>query len=116
MAPYFFETDAYLYVGQDQQWRLSLETERDLLLTQKLIVKPYLDMDVVLSDDSKYAKKTGLSSIASGLETRYEISKQMMPFIDVSYEYQKGNQETHWQQRTDSEQGWLYGVGIRFKF
>ncbi|MHA3893564.1 copper resistance protein B [Acinetobacter sp. GXMZU3951] len=116
MAPYFFETDAYLYVGQDQQWRLSLETERDLLLTQKLIVKPYLDMDVVLSDDSKYAQKTGLSRIASGLETRYEISKQIMPFIDVSYEYQKGNQETHWQQRTDSEQGWLYGAGIRFKF
>ena len=116
MAPYFFETDAYLYAGQDQQWRFSLETERDLLLTQKLIVKPYLDLDVVFSDDSKYAKKTGLSRIATGLETRYEISKQIMPFIDVSYEYQKGNQETEWQQRSDSEQDWLYGAGIRFKF
>lgn len=116
MAPYFFETDAYLYAGQDQQWRFSLETERDLLLTQKLILKPYLDVDVVFSDDSKYAQKTGLSRIATGLETRYEISKQIMPFIDVSYEYQKGNEETAWQQRTDSEQGWLYGAGIRFKF
>lgn len=116
MAPYFFETDAYLYAGQDQQWRFSLETERDLLLTQKLILKPYLDVDVVFSDDSKYAQKTGLSRVATGLETRYEISKQIMPFIDVSYEYQKGNEETTWQQRTDSEQGWLYGAGIRFKF
>lgn len=116
MAPYFFETDAYLYAGQDQQWRFSLETERDLLLTQKLILKPYLDVDVVFSDDSKYAKKTGLNRVATGLETRYEISKQIMPFIDVSYEYQKGNEETAWQQRTDSEQGWLYGAGIRFKF
>ncbi len=116
MAPYFFETDAYLYAGQDQQWRFSLETERDLLLTQKLILKPYLDVDVVFSDDSKYAQKTGLSRVATGLETRYEISKQIMPFIDVSNEYQKGNEETAWQQRTDSEQGWLYGAGIRFKF
>lgn len=116
MAPYFFESDAYLYAGQDQQWRFSLETERDLLLTQKLILKPYLDLDVVFSDDSKYAQKTGLSRVATGLETRYEISKQIMPFIDVSYEYQKGNEETAWQQRTDSEQGWLYGAGIRFKF
>lgn len=116
MAPYFFETDAYLYAGQDQQWRFSLETERDLLLTQKLILKPYLDVDVVFSDDSKYAQKTGLSRVETGLETRYEISKQIMPFIDVSYEYQKGNEETTWQQRTDSEQGWLYGAGIRFKF
>ncbi|MCJ8163055.1 copper resistance protein B [Acinetobacter zhairhuonensis] len=116
MAPYFFETDAYVYAGQDQQWSFSLETERDLLLTQKLILKPYLDLDIVFSDDSKYAKKTGLSSIASGLETRYEISKQIMPFIDVSYEYQKGNEATAWQEGSDSEHGWLYGAGIRFKF
>lgn len=27
-----FETDAYLYVGEDKLWKLSLETERDLLL------------------------------------------------------------------------------------
>ena len=53
-----FETDAYLYVGEDQLWKLSLETERDLLFTQKLIGKPYLKADVVLQDESRYASKT----------------------------------------------------------
>ena len=57
LAQYFFETDAYLYFGQDSRVAFSLETERDLLLTQKLILKPYLDLNVVFSDDSRYAQK-----------------------------------------------------------
>ena len=116
MAPYFFETDAYLYAGEDKYSGFSLETERDLLLTQKLILKPYLELDVVFSDDSKYAKKSGLSSLTTGIETRYEISKKVMPYLDIAYEYSKGNDETAWQVKSDAEKGWRYGAGVRFKF
>ncbi|TCB49626.1 copper resistance protein B [Acinetobacter sp. ANC 4779] len=116
LAPYFFETDVYLYVGQDQQMSFMLETERDLLLTQKLILKPYLDLNVIFSDNSNYAKKLGLSIAQLGLETRYEINKKVMPFVDVAYGYNKGNEETAWQQSSSSENEWLYGAGIRFKF
>ena len=116
MAPYFFETDAYLYAGEDNYSGFSLETERDLLLTQKLIFQPYLNVDVVFSDDSKYAKKSGLSGVTAGIETRYEISKKIMPYIDIAYEYSKGNDATPWQVASDSEKGWLYGAGVRFKF
>ena len=116
MAPYFFETDAYVYIGQDRQVSFNLETERDLLLTQKLIIQPYLDINVVLSDDSNYAKKTGLNSVQVGLETRYEINKKVMPFMDVAYGYNKGVQETAWQKSSSSENEWFYGAGIRFKF
>ena len=116
MAPYFFETDAYVYIGQDRQVSFNLETERDLLLTQKLIIQPYLDINMVLSDDSNYAKKTGLNSVQVGLETRYEINKKVMPFMDVAYGYNKGVQETAWQKSSSSENEWFYGAGIRSKF
>ncbi|NNH88588.1 copper resistance protein B [Acinetobacter terrae] len=116
LTPYFFETDAYLFVGQDQQVLFTLETERDVLLTQKLIFKPYLDVNVIFSDDSSYAKKSGLNTAQLGLETRYEINKKVMPFVDVAYSYNKGNEETAWQQQSSSENEWLYGAGIRFKF
>ena len=116
MAPYFFETDAYLYIGQDRQVSFNLETERDLLLTQKLIVQPYLDMNIVLSDDSNYAKKNGLNSVQVGVETRYEINKKVMPFMDLAYGYNKGVQETAWQKSSSSENELFYGAGIRFKF
>lgn len=116
MAPYFFETDAYVYIGKDQDVSLSLETERDLLLTQKLIAQPYLDIEIVLSDDSNYAQKKGLSNVQFGVRTRYEITKKLMPFIDVAYHYDRGNQQTVWQKRSTSESGGLYGAGILLKF
>ena len=87
-----------------------------MLLTQKLIFKPYLDMNIIFSDDSKYAKKSGLSNAAVGLETRYEISKKVMPYVDIAYEYSKGNEATAWQAESDEEKGWQYGMGLRFKF
>ncbi len=116
MAPYFFETDAYFYAGEDSYAAFSLETERDLLITQKLIVQPYLELNVIFSDDSKYAQKSGLSNATAGLETRYEISKKIMPYVDIAYKYSKGKDETPWQVESDVEKGWLYGAGIRFKF
>lgn len=47
-----------------------------MLFTQKLIGKPYLKADVVLQDESRYANKTGLSSLQAGFQTRYEINKR----------------------------------------
>ena len=116
LAPYFFETDAYFYLGEDQYAALSFETTRDLLLTQKLIAQPYLDVDVILQDDAKYAKKTGLNRAAVGVEMRYEISKNIMPYISAGYEYTKGDQHTAWQSATGSEQGGLYAIGLRLRF
>ncbi|ENU26086.1 copper resistance protein B [Acinetobacter modestus] len=116
LAPYFFETEAYIYAGQNQRWQLSLETTRDVLFTQKLIAQPYLNADVIFNDESSYASKSGLSKLRIGLQTRYEISKKIMPFIDVAYAYNKGLKQTEFQSATDSKKGWLYGLGLTLKF
>ena len=116
LAPYFFETQAYLYGGENNFWGASFELERDLLLTQKLITQPYIEADIVLNDNSDFASKTGLSGLKTGIKTRYEITKRIRPFVDVAYQYEKGLKETRFQQATDSEKGWLYGAGIEFVF
>ena len=116
LAPYFFETEAYLSLAEDQQVQLSLDTERDFLLTQKLILAPYLQAKLVLSDESEQAQKTGLNQLQTGLQMRYEISKKVMPFVDVAYGYHKGLAQTAEQDATESEQGWQYGAGLRLKF
>lgn len=116
LAPYFFETNTHLYLGEDDFIGLELETERDLLLTQKLILQPYVEVDLILKDKAANAKKTGISHAAFGLETRYEINKKIMPYLDIAYEYSKGNEKTSWQDASDSEQGGRYGIGLRMMF
>ena len=116
LAPYFFEIEAYIYAGQNQRWQLSLETTRDVLFTQKLIAQPYLNADVIFNDESSYANKSGLSKLQIGLQTRYEINKKLMPFVDVAYAYHKGAEQTPWQAASESEKGWLYATGLTLKF
>ena len=67
LAPYFFETKAYLYGGENNFWGASFEFDRDLLLTQKLITQPYIAADIVLNDNSDFAAKSGLSELKTGL-------------------------------------------------
>ncbi|MEF9993243.1 MAG: copper resistance protein B [Acinetobacter sp.] len=116
LAPYFFETEAYVYAGSDQRWQFSLESSRDLLLTQKWIAQAYLKTDVVLSDQSKYARHSGLAKLQTGVQLRYEINKKVMPFIDLAYLYDKGKMQTAWQSATNSEKGGIYGLGLMLKF
>ncbi|QKY92240.1 copper resistance protein B [Acinetobacter sp. NEB 394] len=116
LAPYFFETKAYLYGGENNFWGASFDVNRDLLLTQKLITQPYIEADIVLNDNSDFASKTGLSGLKTGIKTRYEITKRIRPFVDVAYQYEKGLKETRFQQATDSKKGWLYGAGIQLIF
>ena len=116
LAPYFFETEAYLYAGHDQRWQFSLETSRDVLFTQKWIAQPYFNADLVLNDQSRYAQKSGVSKLQTGVQIRYEINKKIMPFIDLAYAYHKGNKQTAWQMASGHEQGGLYGAGLTLKF
>ena len=116
LAPYFFETQAYLYGGENNFWGASFDVNRDLLLTQKLITQPYIEADIVLNDNSDFASKTGLSGLKTGIKTRYEITKRIRPFVDVAYQYEKGQKATSMQEATNSEKGWKYGAGIELVF
>jgi copper resistance protein B len=70
----------------------------------------------VLSDQSKYARHSGLAKLQTGVQLRYEINKKVMPFIDLAYLYDRGQMQTAWQSATNSENGGIYGLGLMLKF
>ena len=115
-TPYLLESKAYVYIGQDQYLGLSLEMDRDFLLTQKWITQPHVTLEFTLADDSHYAQSRGLSHVEAGLETRYEITPQLMPFADISYRYEGGASQTPWQHAAGSDGDWHYAAGLRFMF
>lgn len=108
LAPYFIETKAYLYFGNNNLWSMTLELERELLLTQKLIMQPYMEMDIVLHDGTSTAAETGIDEFSIGVKTHYEINKKIRPFIDLGY-YRDQDQKP----LTNS---WRYGGGLAFSF
>lgn len=85
LAPYFVETEAHLFVSEDGDVSVRLHVERDWLLTQKLILQPYLEMNAYAQDVKELEVGSGVSDASIGLQLRYEITRKIAPYVEVGY-------------------------------
>ncbi len=83
LAPYWFDVEATAYVGDEGRTAFRLETEYEILLTQRLILQPDLEMNVYGKDDQARGIGAGLSDIDFGLRLRYEITRKFAPYVGV---------------------------------
>lgn len=91
LAPYWFETEATLYIGEDSQTNLRLEVEYELLLTNRLILQPMLELNLHGKDDPQRRVGSGLSETEAGLRLRYEIHRELAPYIGITWERLHGD-------------------------
>lgn len=85
LAPYWFEVEATGYVGEGGRTHLRLETEYDLLLTNRLILQPLVEVQVYGKADPSRDLGTGLGSTDLELRLRYEIRREFAPYVGVSW-------------------------------
>lgn len=116
LAPYWFEVDASVYLGDSGRSALRLETEYDLLLSQRLILQPRVELNLYGREDRDNGIGSGLSDVAAGLRLRYEFSRQLAPYIGVEWTQKYGNSADLARQRNSpvSDTRWVAGVRIWF--
>jgi copper resistance protein B len=85
LAPYWFEVDATAYVGNGGRTALRLGAEYELLLMQKLILQPRIEVNVYGRRDQARNIGSGLSDGAAGLRLRYEMTRQVAPYVGVEW-------------------------------
>lgn len=85
LMPYWFETSANLYVGDQGRIAIKAEAEYDLLFTQRLILSPSLELD--LKDLAGQNDEDGLHSRKAklGFRLRYEIYRRFAPYIGTEF-------------------------------
>ena len=84
LAPYFFEVSAAAFLsGEAVQARL--EASYELLLTQRLIAEPDLEVNLSSADIADREVKQGFSSLEAGVRLRYEIIREVAPYVGVEY-------------------------------
>lgn len=91
LAPYFFEVDANLRVSEDGDLSADLEAEYDLLLTQRLVLQPRLETSVAFSDVEEFGVGSGINGVQLGLRLRYEITRELAPYLGVTWSRLLGN-------------------------
>ena len=77
ISPYWAKLDATIYVRDQGQIELTLTSEYDWRITQRLILQPRVEISFYGKSDRINDISKGLSEIQSGLRLRYEISRQL---------------------------------------
>lgn len=83
LAPYWFDVEATGYVGDEGRSALRLSASYDLLLTQRLILQPRVELNAYGKRDAEWQRGSGLSDGSAGLRLRYEFSRQFAPYLGV---------------------------------
>jgi len=85
VAPYGFDTEATLYLGQEGRSALRLKAEYNLNLTQRLILQPKIEANAYGRADPQRGVGTGLSNADIGLRLRYEFRREFAPYVGLNW-------------------------------
>lgn len=116
LAPYWFEVDATAYVGANGRTALRLGAEYEVLLTQKLILQPRIEVSLHGKSDAASDIGKGLSSGVAGLRLRYEINRQVAPYVGVERTAKFGDTADMARTAGESTGETRWVAGVRFWF
>ena len=83
LAPYWFDVQATAYIGASGRTHFRVETEYDLLVTNRLVIQPLLETEIYGKDDPEHRFGAGLATVDLGLRLRYEIRREFAPYIGL---------------------------------
>ena len=116
LAPYFFEIDIALFIGDSGRTALRFESEYELLLTQRLILRPEVEVNFYGQDDVNIGIGSGLSDLEFGLRLRYEIRREFAPYIGVNWSRLFGNTKDFARIAGESTSDTQLVIGLRVWF
>jgi len=116
LAPYFFETEAHLFVSNKGDVSARIRTENDLLLTQKVILQPYAEINLFAQDVPEEDIGAGLADGQLGLQTRYEITRKFAPYVDFHYDRKCGETASLARKNGEDAGEFIGAVGVRLMF
>jgi len=83
IAPYWFDIQATAYVGASGRTHFRVETEYDLLLTNRLVLQPLLETEIYGKGDPEHGFGAGLATLDLGVRLRYEIRREIAPYVGL---------------------------------
>jgi len=116
VAPYWFEVDTALFVEEGGQVNLRLAAEYEMMLTQKWVLAPEIELNWYSDDDDELAIAAGFADIEAGIRLRYEVTRQFAPYIGVNYEGLLGDTRNLAKDNDEETGDTQLVAGLRFWF
>jgi copper resistance protein B len=95
MAPYRIQTELTAYLGGDGRTQARVDVAHDLRLARRLVAQTRLEaMLAGKSDDIRTIGK-GLTGTEFGIRVRYEIRRELAPYVGVTWHRSYGATAAH---------------------
>ncbi|MGH8471277.1 MAG: copper resistance protein B [Gammaproteobacteria bacterium] len=116
LSPYLYEVDADLFISEEGDVSARLEVEYPILITQRLILQPSLELDLAVQEVEELRVGSGLSQVELGLRLRYEILRELAPYIGFVWERKVGRTADLAKDEGEVYDTSAFVAGVRFWF
>lgn len=83
LAPYWFDVEATAYAGPSGRTAARFRTTYDIRFTQRLLLTPEFESNAYGKADEARGIGSGIADLKLGLRLRYEIRREIAPYIGV---------------------------------
>jgi copper resistance protein B len=116
LAPHWFEIEATAYVGASGRTQARVEVEYELLLTNRLVVQPLLEAELVGKSDADRGVGAGLSTTDLGFRLRYELKREFAPYVGLVWSQKWGKTADFAEAGGEDAGGLRFLTGLRLWF
>ena len=116
LAPYFFDLELTGYVSGQGHLAAKLEASYDLLITQRLILQPQIELNLHSKADPVRLVGAGFSDIDTGLRLRYEFTRNFAPYLGAVFEGRFGQSASYARRLGESTGDFRLAFGVRVWF
>lgn len=116
LAPYFFETEAHLFVSEDEDVSIRIKQENEFLITQKLVIEPYIEIDLFAQDVPELGVGAGIAEAELGIHTIYEFTRGFAPYVDIRYERKFGETSSIAESDGEDDDAVIGAFGVKLLF
>ena len=116
LAPYWFDVEGALFLSDKGDVLARAEAWYDERVTQFFVLQPRVEANFAAQDVRRDGIGSGLTDLELGLRLRYEKSRELAPYIGVSWERQFGDTARFTRARGDDTGGFSFVAGVRTWF
>ncbi|CAN5299017.1 copper resistance protein B [soil metagenome] len=116
LAPYWFHVRGALFLSHKGDVTARAEISYDQRITQRLIVQPAAELNLSAQDAPEIRLGSGATSIELGLRLRYEVAREIAPYMGLHWERRRGDTARQARRVGEMEDGLRFVAGVRFWF
>ena len=116
LVPYNYELEAAAFIDQNGAVSARLTMTKDLLLTQRLIFQTRFETNAAIQRVEEFTTGSGLNNLEFGVRLRYEIRREVAPYVGISLDRSFGETATLVREDGGNPSQIRFVVGVRAWF